>query len=190
MSRSFSLLRTPNAVFPEIEKFRIRLNLIEQALFVPVRPRKGGKFDNCFNEVKEQVRKSGGSQLFGWMIWIWPYVMTEAVLHSVWQSPKGELVDVTPKQENEQRILFIPDSNVSYAGKRVDNVRIALWDDPRVHKYIRLSDDYEIAFIKEYGATFVGDYKLKGQLLDLFNAKAHLELEIIKASQRKFPIEY
>ncbi|MDO8728541.1 MAG: hypothetical protein Q7K26_01470 [bacterium] len=33
----------------------------------------------------------------------------EAIFHSVWKSPNGDLIDVTPRQDQEKRILFVPD---------------------------------------------------------------------------------
>jgi hypothetical protein len=77
--------------------------------------------------------------LFGWQLWEWPNVLIEAEFHAVWHAPDGRLIDVTPKTDNEEKILFVADKQRVYCGISVDNVRVALRDDLLVHHLILLS---------------------------------------------------
>lgn len=57
----------------------------------------------------EKVRHDGGAIVFGWTIWEWPKVMLTAEFHAVWESPDGDLIDITPKPQRETSIIFVPD---------------------------------------------------------------------------------
>ena len=70
-----------------------------------------------------KVEKNGGGFQYGWQIWEWPDVMIEAEFHAVWNSPQGILIDITPKQIDTHKILFLPDANRTYEGKQVNNFR-------------------------------------------------------------------
>jgi hypothetical protein len=81
-----------------------------------------------------QCKLRGGSIQFGWVLWEDKQAdFVEAQFHSVWKNPKGELIDITPRQDNEKRILFITDPNRQVfwlteskkpALKSFDNVRM------------------------------------------------------------------
>jgi hypothetical protein len=55
-------------------------------------------------------RNPGGGAVAGWVIWQAKSAsFVEAEFHSVWRAPKGSLVDVTPRKDGEQYVLFVPD---------------------------------------------------------------------------------
>lgn len=64
----------------------------------------------------------------------------EAEFHAVWASPTGELIDVTPKNRQVCRVLFLPDNHLVYSGRQVNNVRRPLSADPCVTEYFATFD--------------------------------------------------
>lgn len=91
--------------------------------YIPVRPPHDANIDDCFVNVAKKVESEGGSILHGWQIWEWIDVMQEAEFHAIWEPPTGERVDLTPKKNGEDRILFLPDPPRRWTGNYVDNVR-------------------------------------------------------------------
>ncbi len=106
--------------------------------FVPVRPRATAEVLSCFTTVPLQVQEHGGQVIVGWAIWEWPDVVIEAEYHAVWQSPDGQLVDVTPKDPPVKRVLFLRDPFRPYEGFQRDNFRKALRRDKDVDRLIEL----------------------------------------------------
>ena len=49
----------------------------------------------CYENVRQCIRASGGSAICGWLIAFWPGRFVEALYHAVWKRPDGKLVDVT-----------------------------------------------------------------------------------------------
>ncbi len=64
-----------------------------------------------------------GKQEFGWLVWYdAKNDFCEAIFHSVWRNSNELLIDITPRQHNEKRVLFIVDGNrmakpITYEGK-------------------------------------------------------------------------
>ncbi len=84
--------------------------------------------------------------MFGWTIWEWPKVYVEAEHHAVWRDTNGYLVDVTPKHDKEERILFLPDAKAKFYVKNPkwrDNVRRSLSADTQVEHFLRVSSEYQ-----------------------------------------------
>ncbi|MCC3253687.1 hypothetical protein [Xanthomonas campestris] len=58
----------------------------------------------------QQMSLCGGAIQPGWMLFQDPVAnMAEAIFHSVWVAPNGQLQDVTPREDEEELVLFIPD---------------------------------------------------------------------------------
>ncbi|MCR4376526.1 MAG: SEC-C metal-binding domain-containing protein [Rhodospirillales bacterium] len=92
--------------------------------------------------MRAKVAQDGGKELNGWQLWTWPKVFIEAEHHCVWKSPEGNLIDVTPKENGEKRIAFLPDPAVMYDHenhRRIDNIRKALSIDPDIDEYLNLA---------------------------------------------------
>jgi hypothetical protein len=113
------------------------------AKYVDVKPEKNADLNDCFPLVKERVASSGGKQLFGWALWELPYLFVEAEFHSVWQKTDGSLVDVTPKLNSSDKVLFLHDPNITYKGKQVNNIRKKL-------RQLPILDEYFETFNEEY----------------------------------------
>lgn len=90
--------------------------------------------ENCHLNVWCQAREHGGQPQHGWVLAQDKSKMfSEAIFHTVWRSPDGKLVDVTPRVDSEKRLLFVPDLHraielSSYEGlpaiNTFDNVRV------------------------------------------------------------------
>ena len=96
----------------------------------------------CYN-VPTHVEKNGGEIVDGWMIWYLPQKFIEAEFHRVWRNSDGELVDVTPKPNGEQRVLFVPDSKIEWKKKRIPNIRKALDNDPLIALMIQRAKSHD-----------------------------------------------
>lgn len=134
------LLQTPRAISEAITSLCDRLVPGTQPLFVPVTQRGDGVPNECFATVAAQVAEFGGALQHGWAIWEWPKTMIEAEFHAVWRDTDGNVLDVTPRFDAERRVLFLPDPVRMFRGVSVNNVRVALRDDPRIHEFISLAD--------------------------------------------------
>jgi hypothetical protein len=95
----------------------------------------------CFDAVERQVETRGGSACFGWQLWEWPALYLEAEFHAVWRDGEGALHDITPKLMPVPGIRFLPDPARTFAGRRVNNVRVALTDDPLVAAFLEACDE-------------------------------------------------
>jgi hypothetical protein len=64
----------------------------------------------CLENCEAEVKKSGRTVQFGWVIWelksAW---FIEAEFHAVVRTG-SRLIDITPRIDGEDRILFVPDA--------------------------------------------------------------------------------
>jgi hypothetical protein len=107
---------------------RLRLKKYKTSGFSP-------EINNCHINNMVQCHLKGGSIQFGWVIWENQVLeFTEAMFHSVWRNRDGKLIDITPRQDGEKKILFVPDpkrevSWTTYESKQAlksyDNVRLS-----------------------------------------------------------------
>ena len=64
----------------------------------------------CFNNCELESKQSGAKTVFGWTIWEdKKHSFLEAEFHAV-LFKNNTLIDITPRIDNEPKILFIPDS--------------------------------------------------------------------------------
>ena len=131
---------TPRAITRNVRRLIQKVVPGGSGEFLEVRPEPGAVVNECFPNVHAKIGQAGGRMLCGWQIWEWPHVLVEAEFHAVWISPDGALVDITPKQHAEPRILFAGDPRLSYTGRAIDNVRLAVRDDRLVHDFIAVSE--------------------------------------------------
>jgi hypothetical protein len=132
---------TPKAITPEVLALCKRLDESQEPVFVPVQPVAGAIINECFPNVENHVKKHGGSIQYGWIIWEHPRVIIEGNFHACWVDTAGQLVDITPKQDREQTILFLPDTKRVYDGTPVDNVREFITKDPAILKTLKMQED-------------------------------------------------
>lgn len=98
----------PAELTPELVAFCAELSS-DPPLVVPVVDDPHGLYGWCVDGVQSKVAAEGGRPVFGWCVWEWPGVMWNAEFHCVWESPSGELLDITPKPQFESEIVFAPD---------------------------------------------------------------------------------
>ncbi|ESY56616.1 MULTISPECIES: hypothetical protein [unclassified Mesorhizobium] len=98
---------TPATITPKVERLAALVGASAPA-FVPVVDDPYGLYGFCNTGVLEKVRNDGGGICFGWIIWEWPGVFLTAEFHAVWLDGAGQYVDITPKPQNERRIVFAP----------------------------------------------------------------------------------
>lgn len=99
---------TPTEITEALKEFCIDLCWSEPN-FIPVEANADGMYGFCNLTVAEKIKKEGGKPVHGWTIWEWPCVFWTAEFHMVWESPTGQLIDVTPKPDGETSILFLRD---------------------------------------------------------------------------------
>lgn len=96
---------------------------------------------DCFVNVKKKMEKDGGKIVYGWTIWEHKYFI-EAEFHAVWQDDNEDLIDLTPKSNSAQKILFLPDDRIRYDGKQIKNFRLNTSGNPLVNDLITVCDAY------------------------------------------------
>jgi len=131
---------TPVKISEHIVTFCKKLDPRQKPIFVPVIPSPSVRADHCFYDVQKKTSADGGRIQYGWTIWGKPGVLLEAEFHAIWVSPDNELIDVTPKVDGEQQILFLPDTDRIWEGEMVDNVRFLLLDNAYTRHLIRYSE--------------------------------------------------
>lgn len=109
--------------------------------YVPVQVKPHSRLRSSYSNVEQQVEQCGGERQDGWAI-RQGKLLLEAEYHSIWISPFGEWVDVTPHEDRAERILFLPDNETGrkigwpvkgaafkvfhFDGARPEDVRAAL----------------------------------------------------------------
>lgn len=145
---------TPQEISLVITEFC--LNIAPKAIpnFVEVHPHPESQPNECFYNVDAVVQKHGGHRILGWCIWKWANVLIEAEAHAVWQSPEGNLIDVTPHTGNESKILFLPDESMVYVGEPLPNHRKALTNSPLTAELITLCEEHEGTMVSTPGKQY------------------------------------
>ena len=119
---------------PAITKGILRLakqiNDSDAAGFVSVEPGDGCRPDCCFENVPAIVERRGGSMQPGWKMREEAALFVQGDFHAVWRRPDGRLVDVTPRKDQLQEILFLPDSRMNGKGVEVEPRRMMLHERP------------------------------------------------------------
>lgn len=134
---------TPSTISESVIQLRARIGAVSEPVFLPVQPAPHSTIDECFRNVDRQVEERGGVSIRGWCVWEDSGRFIEGVFHAVWQSPDGALIDITPHQDGEMRILFILDDRIQYHGKPIPSVRLPLARNRQVLRAVRIAEDME-----------------------------------------------
>lgn len=132
------MTKTPRALTRTIANFCRNIEPDRQPVSIPVVPHYRAKLCDCFANTEHKIQVAGGSKQYGWIIWEWAGVLIEAEFHSVWVSPEGNLVDVTPHVNGATRIVFLPDSKRVWDRKTVPNVIQPLRADPLIRELLEV----------------------------------------------------
>lgn len=122
--------------------------------YIPVHPTANCKINDCFHNVDMVVQQNGGASVLGWTIWQRANVLIEAEAHSVWKSPQGNLVDITPHSHNEEQILFLEDHSIHYYNKPIPSRRVPLSPSPLVQEFIALFDERDKIMAEATGKQY------------------------------------
>lgn len=87
----------------------------------------------CHVSTKFHAMTHGGHRVHGWALWRWAVpsapagtTMIIAEHHSLWETPAGTLVDLTPPPSGTSSVLFVRDDNVPIRGA---NGVFQMWAD-------------------------------------------------------------
>ena len=125
---------TPRKTSDEILSFCQSIRSDNSPDYVQVQPEEHAIANRCHTNVPTYIEEHGGSKATGWIIWEARYWL-EAEFHCNWLSPDGTLIDITPKDDRETRILFLPDDSIEWTGHmilphrrpRTDNAYLRKW---------------------------------------------------------------
>ena len=154
---SLPLPQPANAGMPEVRDLCARL--VPGGALGPVRvePPEWALLDDCMINVERYRELHGGSIHYGWQLWeTLPGVMIEAEFHAVWFGGPGLLLDVTPKPIPLDEIQFLHDPDLIYAGRQINNVRVALQDDPAIRRFIAANEQLFEAMNRGHLAHYHG----------------------------------
>lgn len=149
--------------------------------YIDVCPEPWALLNECFNNVPQMVKQYGGSMLSGWAIWQRGNMLLDAEAHSIWSTPDGKLIDITPHSHSEKRILFLLDSSVCYQGIAIPSHRQALTNSPLVAELIHLCNERDHAI---QTSTLDNTYALPA---NWFNQVRTLELNFSQKAGRNDP---
>lgn len=108
----------------------------------------------CHFNVWLQTRHAGGEPQPGWiLVQDKQQSFTEAIFHTVWRTPDGKLLDVTPRADLEKRILFQPDPKRSI-------ILTSYKGGPAIHTFdnIKILGNALIAPLTEITIAIEGDF--------------------------------
>ncbi len=131
---------TPPKISDEIVAFCRSIDPTTSPEFVEVIPSASGVAKECFETTNAHTAMHGGTVQYGWTIWETPDVLLDAEFHAVWRDAKGTLIDVTPKDDGETRILFLPDSKRVWEKDLIPNIRKILRDSPQLQYHLQMAD--------------------------------------------------
>lgn len=124
--------------------------------YVNILPDKNLAYGECFYNVQKYIENYGGKLVCGWQFYELTY-MIEAEFHGIWQNPEGILVDITPREYNVDKILFIEDKTLVFDGIRRDNFRYNKLNNPLVDDVIELEKRKFIMIDKAENVNEIGE---------------------------------
>lgn len=135
-----------------------KIGLNNEPIIVKVIPENGAEPLDCFPTVQKKVSICGGRIILGWQFWKSKNLI-EAEFHAIWESPKNELIDITPKPiSGLDYTLFVIDEKLLYEEKQKDNIRINITNNSLVDDFIKVC---EAIFTFENKGERAYQYELK-----------------------------
>jgi hypothetical protein len=104
---------TPNAVGRTIQQFCMHRLGAANPRYLPVHPSPYTTSRCCHQTVAAQIERNGGNAKSGWLIREQPGMYLTADVYVVWEGADGGIVNVTPNELGESRILFAKDGSCS-----------------------------------------------------------------------------
>lgn len=144
---------TPKEITRQILNFCHSIVPDQDPFYVPVQPLACNKIRECYQNVNNVTSIYGGERILGRNIWIRPNILIEAEAHAIWKDKDGTYIDVTPHEEGETSILFLPDYSMKYEGKVICTIRVPLTNSPLVADYIDACSELDQIFANSTGPT-------------------------------------
>ena len=169
-------ITTPNEISEEILEFCGEIDSTTKPVFLEFFQVDGYIPGECYGNVEKHIEKNGGDVQYGWIIWEDSKIFLEAEFHAIWVNKKGGYIDVTPKIDKEDRVLFLPDSERRFNGELRDNIRKALVDNADVRTRIKVGKrDFEIRnkYYRGNPVIQIPEFELKN--LESYRSKVHSE---------------
>jgi hypothetical protein len=110
--------------------------------------------------------------------------MIEAEFHVVWVDSKGKYRDVTPRDDTETRILFLPDPQRVFDGRLVNNVRVPLSKDSRILEFVQVADAVGELVERCHRVGEIGTQVPYDEMAPLMRRKMELQHEIVQQLMR------
>jgi len=107
---------------------------------ISIEPPHWAKELDCVDIVRRLVKEEGGECVLGWALWEWPNVIVEGEFHAVWKKPDGSLLDVTPRTDGDDFVLFLPDPKAVVDTYQKDNVRLPLAQRREILDFIEIKE--------------------------------------------------
>lgn len=137
----FELPYTPKIISRDVLKFCETISN-HKPIYIAVVSDSQSEVNECFPNVEEKVKVDGGKIKYGWQVWKTRNYLIEAEFHAVWESDNGECIDITPKENLEDKILFLTEDEIVYKGVQIDNIRESLVKDVLVDELIKNRREY------------------------------------------------
>ncbi len=134
-----------------VKDFCRRLNPNTEAVIIDLIPDEGAELYTWKANVDAKVKKDGGECLEGWAIWYQDGVLVEGEACAVWKSPKGELIDITPREDKYPQVMFLEDAGIWKDGGPVANKRQCL-SDTSVARAVFRAGEWRDRLRKQYGS--------------------------------------
>ena len=135
-----------------VQEFCKRLSPEANSAIIDVKIADGAGVKQWRTNVDAKVAKDGGSAVEGWAIWYEDDILVEGEACIVWQSPKGELIEVTPRDHEYPQIMFVAQPGIWAGGGPVNNKRQCMSDNPMARMAF-LSGEWKDKLRKQFGAA-------------------------------------
>jgi GTPase involved in cell partitioning and DNA repair len=157
------LVTVPRKITKEIKKFANQITKKPNLIILTIQPDINSENGECFKNVEDYIKSNDGEIQYGWIIWETPNIMLEAEFHAVLKLPNGNLLDITPTNDREKEILFVPDNLIKYNGEKIDNIRYPILKNNIVFQFIKNSEKMNKEMAK------LGNKFTSNDLLTIFN---------------------
>ena len=134
-----------------VSEFCKRLNPDFEAVIVDLKPADGAQIGQWKANVDAKVAKDGGTCLEGWAIWYQDDIIVEGEACAIWKSPKGDLLDITPREDAYPQIMFVEEKGIWKDGGPITNKRQALSDNP-IARMVFKSGEWRDRLRKQFGS--------------------------------------
>lgn len=179
-----TLTGPPRDLLPHVISFCSSISS-DTPVYLPIVSDADDLAKECIGNVDRRTVAEGGKAILGWRIHEWYGLMIEAEFHVIWEDKAGMLRDVTPTGIHCERALFLPDTNIEYAERQINNVRYPLTPDPKIKEFIKVSDSIFGFYNRGKRANMYGEIRLtereEGELNQLKSQKSKLFQEIMRS---------